>query len=618
MSVKSIFVTAALPAALSLSAQCDRWQQRIRCSMDVELDVRTHRFSGEQELRYTNNSPDTLRELYFHLYFNAFRPGSEMDVRSRTIADPDERIGGRIAELKPEEQGELQVTRLTGQGREQTLEHLGTVLRVRLEKPILPGRTSTFELEFEGQVPVQIRRSGRDNADGIAYSMTQWYPKVAAYDDRGWHADPYVAREFYGEWGDYDVRITLDSSFTVAATGVLQNAVTIGRGYDTGGKALKKQSGERWTWHFLAKDVHDFAWAADPDYVHTTAQVPDGPLLHFFHQPDGATDEAWAQLPAYMVRSFQYMSAHFGRYPWPQFSFVQGGDGGMEYPMLTLITGGRRLGSLVGVSVHESVHSWYYGVLASNEGQYPWMDEGMTEYASSKVMQQLFPREGDPHAGAFRSYEALARSDRHEPMSLHADHFSTNFAYGVTAYSKGELMVHQLAPVIGERTVMDGLRRYWNACAFEHPRPVDLERSMEKASGLELDWYYDEWMNTVRELDYGIAAVMGREGATRIVLRREGEMLMPVDLAVELRSGEVQRWHVPLSLTLGAKAPGSEEFDFTVLPAWQWTDPEYAIQLPVALGDIVRVEVDPDARTADLDRSNNAVVLDGASGFARP
>ncbi|MDX9750421.1 MAG: M1 family metallopeptidase [Flavobacteriales bacterium] len=607
---------AAAPTVLA--AQCTTWQQQVAYSMAVDLDVRTHRFTGETTLGYTNNSPDTLREVFFHMYLNAFRPGSEMDVRSRTIADPDRRVGDRIAELAPEEMGELRITGMTQHRAELDLEPMGTVLRATLARPLLPGRSTELAFGFTGQVPLQIRRTGRQSAEGVAYSMTQWYPKIAAYDQRGWHAYPYVGREFHGVWGDFDVRITLDSAYTVAATGVLGNPEQVGHGYPTA-KRVKRPAGDKLTWRFTAQRVHDFAWAADPDYLHTVHQVPGGPLFHFFRKDDPELAATWDQLPGYMEQALAIMNAEHGAYPWPQYSFVQGGDGGMEYPMLTLITGKRRLGSLVGVSVHEFVHSWYQGLLASNEGRYAWMDEGMTEYASSRVMARLFPSDNDPHEPALRGYLALVGTDDHEPASVHADHFITNRAYGTTAYSFGEVLVHQLGAVIGGQHLAAGIRRFADACRFKHPDPVDMERAFEKQSGLELDWYYDQWLNTTRQLDYAINSVLGSGDGVHIVLERKEEMLMPVDVRVHLRDGRVEDHHVPLSLARGAKGPETDDGPYTVWAAWQWTDPYYVMELPVPLGDIAAIVLDPLRRTADVDRSNDMVVLpEGGTGLVRP
>lgn len=616
---RTITIVLAGLAVQTTTAQCDRWQQRVKYEMRVDLDTRTHRFTGSNTLVYTNNSPDTLREVFFHLYFNAFRPGSEMDVRSRTIADPDSRVGGRISELTKSEMGELVVERMFQSGKGVVLEPMGTVLKAVLAQPLLPGKSTTLTYDFKGQVPVQIRRSGRDNAEGVAYSMTQWYPKLAEYDERGWHAYPYVGREFYGVWGDFDMSITLDSAYTIAATGVLQNPEQIGHGYPVGRKGLKRPAGDKLIWHFTAKNVHDFAWAADPAFIHTMDQVPDGPVLHFFRKNDPALKETWDQLPEYMIKSFQFMNKHFGTYPWPQYSFVQGGDGGMEYPMMTLITGKRRIGSLVGVSVHESVHSWYYGVLASNEGRFAWMDEGFTEYASGEVMKELFGGDDDPHASSIIGYRGLVESGKQEPPSIHADHFKTNAAYGATAYSFGELLVHQLGAVVGEKNIDAGMLRYFAACEFEHPEPIDFERAMEKQSGLELDWYFDEWINTTRRLDYGIREVLQVGSELRITMENKGDQLMPVDIEIELREGKRERYHVPLSLMRGGKPAGSEMDPFTVLPAWQWTDPTYTFVVPGALANVASITLDPKHRLADMDLSNDRVQLpEGAEGMVKP
>lgn len=596
---------AAVASLISL-AQCEGWQQRITCRIDLDMDVASHRFTGVQRLGYWNNSPDTLREIFFHLYFNAFRPGSEMDIRSRTIADPDGRVADRILYLTPEEEGRLVCNRAWQDGRVVSAHHSGTVLRIALARPVMPGRSTSLTLEFQGQVPVQIRRSGRNNAEGVAYSMTQWYPKVAVYDRSGWHADPYVGREFYGEWGDHDVRITLDSAYTVAATGVLVNAKQIGHGYAPRPKPPKRTDGKL-TWHFKAPRVHDFAWAADPAYVHTTVQVPDGPLLRFFRKNDPEIKETWDQLPGYVVQAVRYMNEHFGRYPWPEYSFVQGGDGGMEYNMLTLITGHRRLGSLVGVSVHELVHSWYYGALASNELRYPWMDEGFTEYAGAEVMRVLFPagQQGRVHGKATEAYLRLAGSDQHEPMSLHADHFTTNYTYSATAYSKGEFFLDQLGSVIGDGTLHRGLRRYFNACAFKHPDPVDVQRAMEKESGLQLGWYFSQWINTTRTLDYAVAAMVPHGDSTEVKLERKGLMLMPIDVEVRLKDGSSMLFNVPLSLMLGSRREPAGGQACITLPPWTWTAPTYSFRVAVPLERILHITTDPQGRQGDADRGND-------------
>src|SRR5882762_9127435 len=270
------------------SAQSTYWQQRVEYTMNVNMNVSNHQFDGDQKLVYFNNSPDTLSRVYYHLYFNAFQPGSMMDVRSRNLSDPDRRVGDRISKLKDNEIGYQHVTSLKQDGKDLTYKVNGTILEVILAKPILPKGKSTFEMKFNGQVPIQVRRSGRDSREGISYSMTQWYPKMAEYDFQGWHAYQYVAREFHGIWGDFDVKITIDPSFVIGGTGKLQNPELIGHGYTKEGIIVKKPEGDL-TWHFNAKNVIDFAWAADPEYAHDRIQVPNGPELHFFYQNNEKT-----------------------------------------------------------------------------------------------------------------------------------------------------------------------------------------------------------------------------------------------------------------------------------------------------------------------------------------
>uniref|UniRef100_UPI0035940487 M1 family metallopeptidase n=1 Tax=Aquiflexum sp. TaxID=1872584 RepID=UPI0035940487 len=360
--VTSVLLMTVFGAFSLLNGQTDRWQQKVKYDMDITMDVNKNIYKGNQKLQYTNNSPDTLSRAFYHLYYNAFQPNSMMDVRSRTIADPDRRVLDRIQSLSPAEIGYLKVSSVLMNGKKVDFEHVETILEVNLHEPILPGQTVVFDMEFEGQVPLQVRRAGRDNAEGIRYSMSQWYPKMAAYDVRGWHANPYIGREFYGNFGDFDVKITIDKSYTLGGTGYLQNANEIGHGYEDAGVKVAKRKENMLTWHFFAPNVHDFMWAADPKYTHEKVKMKDGPMVHFLYVKNEKTAENWGKLKDYTVNAIQYMSDNFGKYPYEQYSVIQGGDGGMEYPMSTLITGHRNLRSLVGVTVHELIHSWYYGV----------------------------------------------------------------------------------------------------------------------------------------------------------------------------------------------------------------------------------------------------------------
>ena len=607
MMNKKIVLTSVLVAfaAIFTFAQPDRWQQRVSYEMNIDMNVKKHQYSGTQKLTYTNNSPDVLNKVFYHLYFNAFQPNSMMDVRSRTLPDPDKRVGDRISKLSKDEIGYIKVNKLLQNGTKVKYEIVGTILEVELNKPIQPGETTVFEMDFKGQVPLQIRRSGRMNKEGIDYSMCQWYPKLSEYDYQGWHANPYVGREFHGVWGDFDVKITIDKNYVIGGTGYLQNPQEIGHGYEDPTKPIIQPKGKKLTWHFKAPNVHDFMWGADPDYKHTTAQVPNGPTLHFFYQENDKTKE-WAKLPEYAVKAFEFISKHYGEYPYEQYTVIQGGDGGMEYPMATFITGHRKIASLVGVTVHEGLHSWYQMILGTNESLYPWMDEGFTSYASSETMAHLFDRSNKNeslHNGSYQSYRYLARSGQEEPMTTHADHYSTNMAYGLAAYAKGAVFLHQLEYIIGEKAFDKGMLTYFETWKFKHPNVNDFIRIMEKESGLELDWYKEYWVNSTRTIDYSIKSVKKAGGKTKITLERLGKMPMPVDVTIEYGDGEKATYHIPLQIMRGEKP--AEGTNWNVESDWAWTHPTYELTVKIKKAKIKSITIDASERMADVELKNN-------------
>jgi hypothetical protein len=610
-----IILSVATFISFSGKSQDYRWQQRVEYVMDIKLDVKTHKVTGTQKLTYQNNSRDTLRKVYYHLYFNAFQPGSMMDIRSLNLPDPDRRVMDRISKLKDDEIGYQHIQSLKQDGKEVSFKIEGTIMEVTLTKPILPNTKTVFDMKFESQVPVQIRRSGRNNREGIAYSMTQWYPKMAEYDFQGWHAYQYVAREFHGVWGDFDVKITVDPSFVIGGTGILQNADKVGYGYEKAGTQVKRPEGDL-TWHFVAKNVIDFAWAADPDYIHDKKQVPNGPELHFFYQPKPA--ENWKKMEDYAVKHFEFMNKTFGKYPYESYSIIQGGDGGMEYPMCTLILGEGSFEGLVGVMTHEAAHSWYQGVLASNESLYPWMDEGFTDFASQESEAAMFST-ADPHKNSYLAYFSLAKSGLQEPISQHSDHYNTNRAYGTAAYSMGTVFLQQLKYIIGEDAFYKGMRQYYNTWKMKHPEPADFIRVMEKVSGLQLKWYMSYWINTTKHIDYSIQSVVEKDGDPFVTLTRLGEFPMPVDVVVTLKNGTRVLYYIPLNETLGNKGIDDKSMQRTDLEAWPWVNPLYTLKLNQKVGEIATIEIDPSQRMADIDRKNNKIdITDGLKPYTDP
>ena len=614
ISPKSLF-WSFLFVAFSAVSQPNSWQQQADYEMELEMDVNTYRYSGAQKLSYTNNSPDTLSRVFYHMYFNAFQPGSEMDLRLQHIEDPDRRMyidgASRIAYLKPEEIGYLKATSLKQDGAAVSHELEGTVLVVTLAEPLKPGEKTILEMTFEGQVPIQIRRSGRDNKEGVSLSMSQWYPKMAEYDHEGWHDYPYIAREFHGVWGDYDVKITIDKDYVLGGSGYLQNPEEVGHGYaELSKKQIRKQA-DKLTWHFKAPQVHDFMWAADPDYIHDVRIMDNGTELHFYYQNDPEIIENWKNLQPKTEEAMAFFNANLGPYPYKQYSVVQGGDGGMEYAMSTLITGKRSFESLVGVMVHELAHSWFQHVLASNESKHPWMDEGFTSFISSLCMNKIMNRnEDNPFRNSYESYFRLATSEKEQPQSTHSDRYVYNSAYGASAYSKGAVFLAQLGYVIGQEDLMKTLRKYYEDFKFKHPTPNDFKRTAEKVSGMHLDWYLTDWTQTTNTIDYGINGVKENAGKTTVTLERIGLMPMPVDLLVVYQDGSRESYYMPLRMMRGEKPNPYPQFERTVLDDWPWADPSYQLNLDKPISEIRAVVIDPTQLMADIAPQNNLWLAD--------
>ena len=583
------------------------WQQHVDYTMNIDMDVNNYQFDGTQKIVYTNNSPDDLNVVFYHLYFNAFQPNSEMDARIMSIEDPDSRMApnigteenpiyeSRIAKLKPNEIGFQKIKSLKQNGKPVKFEVIGTILKVTLNEPIKAGSKSTFDMIFKGQVPVQIRRSGRNNKEGVALSMAQWYPKMAEYDFEGWHADAYIAREFHGVWGNFDVTINIDKDYVLGGTGYLQNPQEIGHGYERKGYSLINQKVEKLAWHFKAPNVHDFTWAADKDFVHDIKKVNDDVTMHFLYK-NSLSDEykkVWKKMQVDAVNTFNYYSKVMGKYPYKQYSIIQGGDGGMEYGMCTLITGKRKLKSMIGVVRHEMGHSWHQFVLASNESKHPWMDEGFTSYINVLADQELDGEKEFPFDRVYQTYNYLVNSGKNEPLTTHGDHFHTNMAYGINSYYKGLIFLSQLEYIIGKDNVLKTLKKYYADFKMKHPTPNDITRTAEKVSGIQLHWYLDEWTKTLHNIDYSVKSVSYNE----ITLERLGKMPMPIDLKVEYTDGSTEEFYIPLRMMLASKETNS-----TKLKDWAWAYPTYKFTVKKA---VKKVSLDTSKLMADINLKNN-------------
>ena len=604
--MKNILFALTLLSTSFVSAQY--WQQAVDYTIEVALDHETAQYKGTQTVVYTNNSPETLHKVFFHQYFNAFKPGSEMAIRLKNAGDKNRRFKVDIDSLSPKQQGYLKVSGLTQDGVMAEVVDSETILEVSLAKALAPGESTTFKMSFEGQVPDVIRRAGKNSKEGIAFSMAQWYPKMAEYDYEGWNADPYTGREFHGVWGDFDVKITLDKDFTVAASGYLQNADEIGRGYSDRKKPKTKKG--KITWHYVAPNVHDFTWAADPDYIHDTYPGPNDVTLHFFYKNNPDIIDNWKKLQPITAQLMEYFNENIGPYPYKQYSVVHGGDGGMEYAMLTLITGNRKFGSLVGVTAHELAHSWFQHILATNETKHEWMDEGFTSFISTLAENEVLKENKEfPLAGSYRGYYGLATSGVEMPQATNANRYEHNYAYERAAYSKGAVFLGQLGYIIGQDKLFKTLQTYYDEWKFKHPLPNDLRVIAERVSGIQLQWYLTDWTQTTNRIDYAIEAVNATEKGTEIHLERKELMPMPQEVLIQYKDGSMALHYIPISLMRGEKEntydlPWIQEKD------WTWANPKYSFTIDQPKENIEAIVLDPSNLMADIDKGNNYYVAD--------
>ena len=598
----ALLTLVALTLFTNIGAQT-YWQQEVEYTMAVNMDIDDYTYEGVQKLVYTNHSPDSLKKVFYHLYFNAFRPGSEMAIRQDNAADINTRFDIDLDSIPAESEGRLEVFNLKQDGTPVDSESSETILEVILNKPLPPGSKTVFTLEFKGKVPQLIRRAGKNSSEGVALSMAQWYPKMAEYDYDGWNAAPYLGREFHGVWGDFDVTITLDKSYIVAASGYLQNADDIGYGYSDR-KRPKSKKGNI-SWHFVAPNVHDFTWAADPNYIHDIHPGPNGVDLHFFYKNDEAIINNWKKLQPHTAELMRFYNKNIGPYPYKQYSVVQGGDGGMEYAMLTLITGGRDYRSLFGVTAHELAHSWFQHILATNEMKHEWMDEGFTSYICT-LAEDLIIEENKPFPleDSYAGYLYLATSGIEMPQSTNANRYNHNMAYESTAYDKGAVFLAQLGYIIGPRALANTLKEYYQKFKFTHPTPNDFRRVAEHMSNIQLKWYLTDWTQTTNRIDYSIDSIEKKGEKTHVFLKRKELMPMPLDVLVNYKDGTQEVFYIPIALMRGTKE-NPYAVKWRILEDWSWANPNYDFFIDRPLDGIESIIIDPTFLMADIDRSDN-------------
>ena len=608
---KSFIILFAFVISQFQAQQNAYYQQAAQYKMDIDVNAEEFTYKGTQTLKYRNNSPDELNVVYFHLYWNAFKPNSMMDQRvANQGKNGDSRLQkegiSRLASIPKNEEGAQNIHWIRQNGKELKFEIQETVMKVYLDKPIKAHSKTTFTMEWDAVIPQQIRRSGRNNREGVDMTMTQWYPKIAEYDYDGWATFDYIGREFHAPFADFDVTIKINKDYVVGAGGTLLNPKEV-KGYDASAQIKADQNKATWKW--TAKNMLDFAWAADRDYSVESFDVPQGPKVYFVYQKNNKT-KAWGEAKPYVTRYFQIMNSKFGKYAYPSYAFIQGGDGGMEYGMCTMILGeAKNIEDLMGLMAHEGSHSWYQQMLATNEPTRPWMDEGFTSYAESYVMHQLFPpKDNRPNAFVEKidAYRKFLKKQIEEPAVWLGDHHDNGTAYSYASYVKGELYLVQLGYIVGEENLSKIMTEYFKEWSMKHPTDRDFLHIAQKVSGMDLKWFHHYWINTTKTIDYGIKDVQYGAQSTTVTLVNNSQIPMPIDFSVITADNKIVNYQIPLNMTHTWKTKDAFG-EFTTLKYWPWTQKEYTFTVPYNKSQLRVLGIDFSHRLADVNPEDNFV-----------
>jgi len=553
----------------------DYFQQKVDYTIRVSLDDKKHALTGEEVISYTNNSPDSLSEIYFHLWPNAYRNDET------ALADQLERMGSnRMAAAKSSDFGYMDGISFRANGKAidwELLEDTGDVCVLHLKKAIQPAQTIVISTGFKVQIPSSsISRLGHD---GQAYYITQWYPKPAVYDANGWNYFPYLEQgEYYGEYGTFDVFLTLPKNYVVAATGELapgdselvwlsdKAKETLAMTSFPGDMDFPKSDTADKTLHYHAENVHDFAWFADKRYhvLKGEAELPGSKRkITTWCMFTNAEPTLWLKAGEYTKDALTYFSGWIGEYPYDQFMCADVTDAsgsGMEYPMLTAIGTSGDAFELEATIQHEIGHSWFYGILGSNERLHPWMDEGMTQFLETRYTYTKYAGDSSKqmeHTGIFggnnvtynhRKLEYLkywhgARANTDQQPDLNAENFST-VNYSADVYRKTALSFDYLKSYLGDQLFDSCMHAYFNEWKFRHPMPADLQKTFETASGKKLDWLFKDLLRSTKKIDYKISGLQKSGDQYSVRVKNTGSIASPVSLS-GMKNGKVisTEWH---------------------------------------------------------------------------
>jgi len=537
-------VLCALPARAQDGGY---FQQNVQYEMHVSLDTGEKMLTGAETIRYTNNSPDALDRIYIHLYPNAYR-----NRHTPFMEHYRRRFNLNIVDVPSSRRGWLEISDVSVDGQSVEVRIDETVARIDLPSPLPPGSSVNLSFDFESKVRKQLGRAGYS---GDHYDFAQWYPKVAVYDENGWHADPWVTGEFYGEFGSFDVHLDVPDNFVIAATGVLKSG-DAGWDYNPPGEKndIRKPTGRK-TVHFQASDVHDFAWCADPTYVVESASVGDVDVHSFYRRSNAST---WADSSlAHGVRAIEWLERKFGKYPYPQVSVCDALlGGGMEYPMLVM--DGTANESLV---VHEIGHIYFFGILANDEFKEAWMDEGFTTFQTQWFKESRYGPWGDrgqlnwyqrmtPQYKLWEGFREqvfyLQRRGYGERVSRPSDEYV--HSYGTHVYRKAALVLNAVQYAAGEQGFDQIMQDYYDKWQLKHVNEERFRGSVEEFSHTDLTRQFEQWLHTRKTVDYRLTGVKTREIdgrlLTQVEIQREGELYLPIEVHFKMEDGSVEKRRV--------------------------------------------------------------------------
>jgi hypothetical protein len=594
------------------------WQQRADYTLKATLDTAAKRLTGTEQIRYTNNSPDTLRFVWMQLDQNLFRPGS---VGSLLFA-AESRFGGAgfpggfdIASLTQTAAPARPAVRPANRRHPAPTAAAPAPLRFRVDDtmmyvdlatPIPPGGSTTFDLAYAFNIPEHgADRMGRD---GSLYEIAQWYPRMAVYDDiRGWNTDPYLGQgEFYLEYGDIDYEVTLPAGYIVAGSGTLQNpeevltatqrsrlaaavksdsTMAIVTPEELASGAARPRTDGTLTWRFRAQRVRDVAWAASPEYQ-WDASGWDGILAQAYYRP--SADATWKDAAKMSRYSILEYSTRWYRYAYPQISAVEGPVSGMEYPMVAMEARGDDLPDLYNVVTHEIGHMWYPMMVGSNERRYAWMDEGFNTFINTFSEEDYWKRDdSNVRRNETRFVTSLDQTPTAQPIMTPANRYRNDENLGSLAYVKPSIVLLTLRnKVLGPEVFDTAFREYTRRWVFKHPQPADFFRTIEEVSGRDLSWFWRGFFFTTAALDQSVETVgQGPDGSTLVTLRSLGAAVMPVELGLAFANGTHETVKLPVEIWYGGN-----RYVYRVEPGKQ----------------VVSARVNPDGRFPDVVPANDA------------